>query len=262
MARALQQARDAAPVCYIPAMSSSTLSQLYDDLIVRRLQYFSGTDENSVRASHVGKQSNYCTASFLLFEIVKCDRSRSDLCVHVNGSVKRVVSRIEEGIATARQRGKRYCWFPVKLYRNEFHPHANALFVDTEQNASWLFEPHGSDPAHPLHGAGFLHLYNAAQYYTLCRELMQSAFPDSLFYSPADYRPGVFSHSVSRLGTGDGIADRFCVFWALYFFLEATQRSPCEFVAMILQAHLSGNLRALVHAALVDMSHNIHAAMR
>ena len=236
----------------------TSISHFYDNLVVKRLQYFQGTDDNSACVAHVSKESDYCTASFLLVDIVKFGRAKTDLCVRLNGTESRMVSRIQDGIATAVQRRKRYCWFPVKLSRNEFHSHANALLVDTKQRTVWLFEPHGSDPTSPLHGDGFFHLYDAAQYYALCRDLVDRAYPGSRFYSPADYQPGVFGQSLSQ----DGMADRFCVFWTLYFFLEATRTSPCEFVAMIQGAYESGNLRALVRAALVDMSHNLHVVMR
>ena len=101
--------------------------------------------------SHSG--ATFCTAPFLNFEI-----SNQDLTVRVNGSVNRMVSRIENGVAKCQEKRKRYCWFLIKLVQTEYFPHSNALLIDLEQNESWLFEPYGSDPKDFLHGGGFVHL--------------------------------------------------------------------------------------------------------
>ena len=230
------------------------LSKLYDSLVHQRHHYFPGTDDNCACVPYVG--STFCTASFLEFEIAK-----TDLTVRVKGSDRRMVSRIVKGVAECKERQKRYCWILIKLFRTEDYAHSNALLIDVEQHESWLFEPHGSDPTHPLHGDGFFCLYDAAQYFAMCGDLVGRAVPDSRFHSPAEYQPAMFGQSVSRLGKGES-ADRFCAFWSLYFLVEATRSSPHEFVLMIQQAYRRGTLHKVAGEALENLSLNLRMVMR
>lgn len=231
----------------------STLDALYVHLSVRRRSYFPGTDENSSCVPYVG--STFCTASTLQLTI------GDKLAVSSNLGTTRLVSRIRGGLDGCTQRQKRYCWFLIVLFRSGFHPHSNALFVDIERRESWLFEPHGSDPTHPLHGDGFFHLYDAPQYFALFRDLMSKACPEGRFFSPADYQPGVFAQSVSGLCRAGEIADRFCVFWTLFFLVEATRSNPRSFVSRVKREQQDGALNEVASKALRYMSHNIDVVM-
>ena len=73
---------------------------------------------------------------------------------------------------------------------------------------------------------------------------MKTALPNYTFYSPADYQPGVFAQSVSGVcAEGVAKADRFCVFWSLFFLFEATRSSPREVVELLEHDKRTGQLR-------------------
>lgn len=118
----------------VPSCSAEVgnLRQLYDNLIINRLLYFPGTDENSTDKPHISSNYNVCTASFLVFDVVQVGRSSSRSEIRANGTTRRMVSRIESGIDTAVQHRKRYVWFPIRLCRSQYDSHANALLIDTQ----------------------------------------------------------------------------------------------------------------------------------
>jgi hypothetical protein len=95
------------------------LEHLYENLIVNRLQYFSGTDENSTDKPRFIGNYSVCTAPFLVFRVVQLGRSSIRSEIRTNGTTRRIVTRIESGIETAVQNRKRYVWFPIKLCRSQ-----------------------------------------------------------------------------------------------------------------------------------------------